>query len=412
MTGRAPGGVGRVILVGGVVLLAGLGLGYGGGRLWRPPPVAIESHMPPAALESRLPAETPTPALTLTYPQAASPPLAIIGDDATGEEVAGEEPRNPPPYHAFATPAPLPSFSPPPDPPSPVTVATTPPAEPPQPQPQPQRLAALPAPPRPVMPPPPRLPGEPAAWERFAVPFTAPPGALLLAVVIDDLGLDRRRTERTIALPGPLTLAFLPYAQDLEHQTRRAHQAGHELLLHMPMEPVGGQNPGPGALLTALPAEENLHRLTHALASFPGMVGVNNHMGSRFTSNHAALAPILTAIQAQGLLFLDSRTTGASTAPALATGLGLPFAGRDVFLDDDLSPAAVQASLARTEAVARRHGAAVAIGHPHDVTLAALQPWLARVTHQGFVLAPISAIVRRHRPSSGATPMPVKGTIP
>ena len=241
---------------------------------------------------------------------------------------------------------------------------------------------------------PPQPAGQPL-WLRNAVPFALPAARPMIALVFDDLGMDRVHTARVIRLPGPLTLSFLPYAGELGHQTAAGRAAGHELLLHMPMEPLAtGLDPGPGALLVRLPPDEILRRLDRALGAFSGYVGINNHMGSRFTSDRAAMTPVLAELKRRGLLFLDSVTAGSSVGAELAASLHLPHTHRAVFLDDELTPGAVHANLMRLEEVARRTGAAVAIGHPHEVTLEVVTPWLAGLAAKGFVLAPVSAIVR------------------
>src|ERR1700731_4421743 len=104
----------------------------------------------------------------------------------------------------------------------------------------------------------------------------------------------------------------------------------------------------------------------------------------------------MVELRARGLAFLDSRTSAASTGVRLAVAYGVPHAARDVFLDDDQIPAAIAKELARTEQVARQHGSAIAIGHPHDATLAALKSWLPQVEGKGLALVPVTAIVRRH----------------
>jgi polysaccharide deacetylase 2 family uncharacterized protein YibQ len=239
------------------------------------------------------------------------------------------------------------------------------------------------------------LSGQPQ-WRRNAVATAEPGGAPMIAVVLDDLGLNRSNTRRAISLPAPLTLAFLTYARDLQAMTAAARQAGHELLLHLPMEPRGHHDPGPNPLVTGLERGDLLGRLDWSLARFEGYVGVNNHMGSRFTSSVADLAPVLQELQARGLLFLDSKTSSASVAAGLARRLALPFAARDVFLDNAFDdPAAIRRQLAELEATARRRGFAVAIGHPHDATLAELARWLPEAARRGFALVPVSAIVRR-----------------
>jgi hypothetical protein len=244
--------------------------------------------------------------------------------------------------------------------------------------------ASLPAPPR----------AEPA-WLRFAVPAAPANGRPLVAVVLDDLGLDRTRTAAAIRLPGPLTLSFMTYARDLPQQTEAARRAGHELLLHVPMEAVDRREaPGPHALYTSLSREAILDRLRWGLDRFSGYVGINNHMGSRFTGDARAMAPVMAELHARGLVFLDSRTTARSTGIELAAADGVPHAARDVFLDDDLAPAAIARQLTLLEHLAKRHGSAIAIGHAHDPTLAVLAAWLPTLPAKGLALEPISAVVR------------------
>ncbi|MGQ0663885.1 MAG: divergent polysaccharide deacetylase family protein [Pseudomonadota bacterium] len=234
------------------------------------------------------------------------------------------------------------------------------------------------------------------AWERYAAATPAADGRPLVAIVIDDMGMDRKRSTRAMALPAPLTLAFLPYAHDLDRQTAAARATGHELLLHVPMEPQGTENPGPGALIVALGPAEIRRRLAADLALIPGAVGINNHMGSKFTREVGAMRPVIEELQARGLLFLDSRTTSSSVGAELARRAGLGVAERDVFLDNQPSPEAVAARLAEVEALARRRGYALAIGHPHDGTLDALEPWLRAAAARGLAVVPLSAVVR-HR---------------
>jgi polysaccharide deacetylase 2 family uncharacterized protein YibQ len=222
-------------------------------------------------------------------------------------------------------------------------------------------------------------------------------------VVIDDLGLDRARTAEVIRLHGPLTLSFMTYASDLVQQTETARRAGHELFLHVPMEAVDRhEDPGPQGF-TSQSREEILDRLRWGLTRFDGFVGINNHMGSKFTADANSMAPVMAELRARGLAFLDSRTSSASAGVRLAIAYGVPHAARDVFLDDDQTPAAIAKELARTEQVARQHGSAIAIGHPHDATIATLNSWLPQVEGNGLALVPVSAVVR-HRKAEEAKP--------
>jgi polysaccharide deacetylase 2 family uncharacterized protein YibQ len=223
-----------------------------------------------------------------------------------------------------------------------------------------------------------------------------------IAIVLDDLGLNRAGTAALNRLPAPLTLAFLPYAQGLEEQTRAARAAGHELMVHVPMEPTGNAWPGPNALLASLEPADLVARLRSQLSSFRGFVGINNHMGSLLTSDDGRMSLVMAELRQQGLLFLDSRTTGHSVAGRAARRLQVPYAERDVFLDNELDVEAVLRQLARVASIARSKGYAVAIGHPHAVTIEALRRWLPTLDAQGLALAPISAIVARRSCSEGA----------
>src|ERR1700744_5699985 len=146
----------------------------------------------------------------------------------------------------------------------------------------------------------------------------------------------------------------------------------------MPMAAQGEHDPGPDALSAGLGPQEIDSRLAAALARVPGAIGLNNHMGSRFTADRAALVPVAEALARRHLLFFDSRTTPQTQVVPVARAFGVASAGRDVFLDDEQSASAVDAQLAALESRARAQGVAIAIGHPHGVTLAALGAWTAR----------------------------------
>lgn len=284
--------------------------------------------------------------------------------------------------------------------------APTPPSPPPQAQPAPSKptqTAMLP-PPRPL-PPVQEPPAGTPAWKHFALPAPAADGRPRIVIVIDDMGVDRARTEKTMALPGPLTFAWLPYARDLPHLTERARAAGHELLVHMPMEPTGKEDPGPDALTTKLDEAALRQRLAANLSAFQGFVGINNHMGSRFTADQHGMAVVMAELAGRGLMFLDSRTTADTKAGPLSAHYKVPILARDVFLDHEMTAKAVAASLAKLEEIARRKGLAIAIGHPHDVTTAALSQWLPTLAAKGFQLVPLTAAL----PATPTTPASAAG---
>ena len=235
----------------------------------------------------------------------------------------------------------------------------------------------------------------PPSWLRHAVAVPPADGRAMIAIVIDDVGLSRRLAERAVALPAPLTLALLSYAEALPELAQGARAAGHELLVHVAMEPVGDADPGPRPLLSTHSDDELRRRLVGELARFSGYVGVNNHMGSRLTADPRAMAAVMAELKAQGLMFLDSRTTPVTVAAQTARAAGVPTVERDIFLDNEQDPTAIRAALAAVEARALSQGFAIAIGHPHEATLDALAEWLPAAQARGFRLVPISFLVGR-----------------
>ena len=217
----------------------------------------------------------------------------------------------------------------------------------------------------------------------------------LIAIVIDDLGEDIAGTDKAMALPQEVALSFLPYPETTPFLAAEAEKRGHLILAHVPMQALDGRDPGPMALKPGMAASDIAGRLTWNLARVPGAVGINNHEGSRFTADAALLAPVMTTLRARRLFFLDSRTSGGSVGEMAASRAGVMTGGRDVFLDDDQSAAAVKAQLAELVATARRQGVAIAIGHPHDATLKLLGEWLAQ--DHGVTLVTLDAAMRAKR---------------
>lgn len=236
-------------------------------------------------------------------------------------------------------------------------------------------------------------------WRVYARPFDATDQRPRIAVVVSTLGLSRDATDAAIhSLPGAVTLAFEPYADDLERWIGLARAAGHEVLINLPMEPLDYpiSDPGPRALFTALPARENQGRLEWILSRVTGYVGVADTMGSRFTASPEAMSPILATLKARGLMFLDSRASLQSVAAQVASRQGVPRAINDRFLDDGaITRVRIDAQLAEVERIAADIGIAVTIGQPYPVTIERLRLWLPELHRKGFVLAPISAVANQ-----------------
>ncbi|MGH6827493.1 MAG: divergent polysaccharide deacetylase family protein [Rhizomicrobium sp.] len=227
------------------------------------------------------------------------------------------------------------------------------------------------------------------AWPRWlgAGELGGPPA---IAICIDDLGEDVARTDQAMALPRHVTLSFLPFAEATPFLARKALTEGHEVLAHVPMEAEGRQDPGPMTLEVG--ASDILTRLSWDVARVPGLSGINNHEGSKFTADPAALLPVVRFLKKRHIFFFDSRTTPDSRVVEVARREGVMSAGRDVFLDDVLDPAAVAHALDALVAQAKKNGAAIAIGHPHEVTLRVLMAWLAG--NHGVRLVPVSQAIR------------------
>jgi polysaccharide deacetylase 2 family uncharacterized protein YibQ len=216
----------------------------------------------------------------------------------------------------------------------------------------------------------------------------------VVAIVIDDLGADVTHTKQALALPPEVTTSFLPYPERSSALSHDAYVAGHEVLVHLPMQPVGNENPGPSALVTGLSPEEIKQRLAWALSRVSDYDGVNNHMGSRFTASRADLIPVMQELKSHDLFFLDSRTTEKTKAADVARETGVVSASRDVFLDDEQSATAVEKQLLQVEEFAHKNGSAIAIGHPHAETLAVLASWVKTLNIRGVRLVPVSEVVK------------------
>lgn len=211
-----------------------------------------------------------------------------------------------------------------------------------------------------------------------------------IILIFDDMGPDPAAFERVIRLPGPLTLSFLPYAPEVRLKAALAHAAGAAVMLHLPMEPAGAADPGPGALKSGMSAAEFLAALDRQLGRFDGYVGVNNHMGSKLTQDEAAMRRMLAALKARDLFFLDSLTTGRSAAARAGAAVGATVYARDVFIDAGAGATAIARQLALVERIARETGFAIAIAHPRPETLDMVGPWLTSAPSRGFELASVN----------------------
>ena len=198
-----------------------------------------------------------------------------------------------------------------------------------------------------------------------------------MAVVIDDVGENYGVLKGLAGLELPLTFAVWPNASHTRECVDLISKTHHDLLVHFPMEPMGYPKvkPGRDALFVSMNDEQIRQRIEENLGRIPEAIGVNNHMGSRFTSDEPRMEVALAEFKRHGLFFLDSLTSGKSVGRAAARKVGIPFYERDTFLDNVKDVNAILLQLRKAERVALRQGRAIAIGHPYRQTLAALKQW-------------------------------------
>ena len=235
------------------------------------------------------------------------------------------------------------------------------------------------------------------------------PRLLRAAIVIDDMGNDLEAAHKLLALDYPLTFSVLPDLRYTQATAEEAHRRGLEVMLHMPMEPEPGAqaSPGAGAILVGMSAGEVQRVVENDLASVPYAAGVNNHMGSRATKDAALMAEVMRVLADHRVYFIDSRTTAATVALEAARRQGLPAFYRTVFLDDTETVPYTLGQLREFRRTVEKDGVALAIGHPHATTIAALAKFLPEFEQADIELVAPSQIVHlpeiaRLQPPAGA----------
>ncbi|MDR2073438.1 MAG: divergent polysaccharide deacetylase family protein [Spirochaetaceae bacterium] len=218
----------------------------------------------------------------------------------------------------------------------------------------------------------------------------------LLALVIDDAGNNLRELDPFLVFPGPLTIAVLPGLPNSVEAARRVRSAKKELFLHQPMEPLNGQDPGPGAIRTGMDAAEVKAILVQNLNEIGPVTGFNNHEGSRATMDPAIMRPLLELSRDSGLYFLDSRTIADTVGPRIARELGLTIAQRDIFLDNEQDRESILTALEAGCKKARQTGSAVLIGHAWSPRLAGILTEMYPVlVRRGFTFVTLPELLHR-----------------
>jgi len=201
---------------------------------------------------------------------------------------------------------------------------------------------------------------------------------------------------RALQLPGAVTYAFLPHTPFSRSLANAAHHLNREVMLHLPMQAIGSNKLGPGGLTLDMSRNQFNQTFLNNLNAVPHVAGINNHMGSLLTRHPGHMKWLMDQIKRQGnLYFIDSRTTHHTVASQLASELHIPSRQRDVFLDDDPSPAAITKQFKLLLKKANKFGSAIGIGHPYENTLTILSQLIPLLDSQNIRLVPTSQLVRQ-----------------
>jgi uncharacterized protein len=243
-------------------------------------------------------------------------------------------------------------------------------------------------------------------WQKFARAFDQKDVRPRISLIIADLGLASALTDAAIAdLPGDVSLAFSVAASDLEQQTTKARVAGHEIVLAIPMEPENypQQDPGPNTLLLNLPDQDNVARISRAMAQTEGYVAVMPSMGEKFVTSEQKLTPVLDVVKEQQVIMLDSTLNKNSLIAPLSRLGKIPFTRSDLLVDAASANESFETQLAKLELVAKEKGQAIGIVVPYPSTVDALKAWIATLGAKGIVLAPLTAVASQEIAVPAAT---------
>lgn len=214
-----------------------------------------------------------------------------------------------------------------------------------------------------------------------------------IAIVLDDFGYNLTQDNRALALPYALTFAVIPQSPHAVAVAKKAQANGKQVLLHIPMATVDQRPLDKGGLNADVTQATLNHTLQTALARVPQAVGINNHMGSLLTTQPQPMTWLMTFLYQHNLFFIDSRTSSHSVAGRIARQQQVPTRGRDIFLDNQRDLAHINQQFNQLLTIARKHGSAIAIGHPYPVTIDYLQAVLPLLDQAEIELVPVSELL-------------------
>ncbi|MEL7030067.1 MAG: divergent polysaccharide deacetylase family protein [Pseudomonadota bacterium] len=234
----------------------------------------------------------------------------------------------------------------------------------------------------------------------YARPFDDADGRPRVGLILSGLGLSQTTTQAAIReLPAEITLSFVPYARNLETWTREAKAAGHEVMLELPMEPFDypANDPGPYTLLTSNSRAENERRMEWLMSRFTGYFGVINYLGGKFTASNTSLKPVLQALEARGIAYIDDGFSQRTVLKTVQNNVDGEWTVVDRVIDARLAAAQIDSRLLELEALAIQNGSALGKGSAYPVTIDHIKSWVAEVDDRGYALSPASAVLRLRR---------------
>ncbi len=218
-----------------------------------------------------------------------------------------------------------------------------------------------------------------------------------IAILLGGMGLNPKLTQRaTRELPGDVTFAFAPYGDNLQEQVNKARANGHEVLLQLPMEPMGfpANNPGPRTLLSDADDVTNIEALHWHMSRFAGYTGITNYMGGKLLNTPKALKPVMLELRKRGLIYLEDASTAVTVSEDVATKANVPYRNSEIVIDGVPTPEGIATALELLEAEAKANGFAVGTGSGLEVTQEAVKEWAKELREKGIILVPVSALYK------------------
>lgn len=230
----------------------------------------------------------------------------------------------------------------------------------------------------------------PAKKPGIVAPRLPSPALPKAAIVIDDLGTNRKMAMEVLTLDAPVTLSILPQEVYSAWVAEEGHRIGLDVIVHIPMEASRPLRLGKGGLYAWMSNEEIAETVTENIRSVPHSIGASSHMGSALTEDARCMQAVISELKRKGFFFLDSLTTPKTVGYHLAQKEGIRAFQRDVFLDDKDDPHEISVQWERLVRIAKDRGYAIVLGHPRENTLAFLEKVLRN--NQDVTVVPLSQL--------------------